>query len=78
MKLNSNDMIQLAIDTTEGKVQGEFSADQAAKLGSDAIREAMIETFGTAKLDYKAFRRNGAAFFEFIEEVITQIGRAHV
>lgn len=71
MKLNSNDMIQLAIDTTEGKVQGEFSADQAAKIGSDAIREAMIETFGTAKLDYKAFRRNGAAFFEFIEEVIT-------
>lgn len=71
MELNNKNMIQLAIDTSQGNVKGNFSSDEAAKIGSDEIRNAMVEAFGTTNLTYKAFRRNPAAFFEFIEEVVT-------
>lgn len=58
---------QVAIDTAENKVKGNFSADQ----GTEAIRAAMIETFGTDHLTYKQYRRMPNEFFEFIEETIT-------
>lgn len=61
------DLKQVAIDTAENKVKGQFSADQ----GTEAIRAAMVETFGTDHLTYKQYRRMPAEFFEFIEETIT-------
>ena len=63
----NNDLIQVAIDTAQGTVQGNFSARE----GSEAIREAMVEMFGTSKLDYKTFRRHKNDVFEFIEETVT-------
>lgn len=65
--LNDNNLIQVAIDTAQNSVRGEFSTRE----GSEAIREAMVQLFGTDKLDYKTFRRHKTDIFEFIEETVT-------
>ena len=44
MELNNKNMIQLAIDTSQGNVKGNFSSDEAAKIGSDAFFEPDAET----------------------------------
>lgn len=66
---NLLELKQVAIDTAENKVKGNFSSEDT----SDAIRQAMIELFGTDKPTYKEFRRNKIEIFEFIEETITPV-----
>lgn len=68
--MERNDIIKLAVDATRGRVAGNYSKGET----SEVLRQALIEANGgSTKIDYKAIRRNGAAIFEIIEEVIPVI-----
>lgn len=68
--MERNDIVKLAIDATRGCVAGNYSKGET----SEVLRQALIEANGgSTKIDYKAIRRNGAAIFEIIEEVIPVI-----
>lgn len=67
-KLN---VIKLMVDAIEGKVEGNFSAEQTTKT----LREAMIEANGgSTVVNYKTFHR-GTPLFEIIEEIIPYIAK---
>lgn len=69
--LTDNKLKAVAIDAATGKMQGNYSA----KEGSEKIRQAMVELFGTDKIDYKTFRNPNTKveFFAFVEETVTPI-----
>lgn len=68
--MERNDIVKLAIDATRGCVAGNYSKGET----SEVLRQALIEANGgSTKIDYKAIRRNGAAIFEIIEEIIPVI-----
>lgn len=61
-------LVKLAKDIYKNK----FSHDKFSKSdATEALRQHFIElNGGSTKLDYKAFRRNGVAMFEILEEIL--------
>ena len=65
----ANNILKLALDTMNGRVQGDFSAHDK----SESIREALIEANGgSTTINFKTFHR-GNAVFDFIEELIPYV-----
>lgn len=68
MALDKN-LVAVAIDAAQNTLKNNYSQADA----SETIRGAMIELFGTERIDYKTFRRHKVEIFEFIEETITPV-----
>lgn len=63
-----NDIVKLAVDSYNGKPQGNYSVAET----QEALREALIElNGGSTKLDYRAMRSH-PEMFSIIEEIITK------
>lgn len=60
-------IVKLACDFTNGKISTNYSEGNP----SDIIRNAIIESMGTDKLDYKSIR-DGKVNFALLEELITK------
>lgn len=69
MTLLNAELKKVAIAAAQGHTATNFSNKDL----SDAIRQNMIEEFGTDKLDVRTFRANKIAVFEFIEDTIAPI-----
>lgn len=68
MTLLNKEILALASDVAQGQVQNYSAAD-----GSEVIRQAMKERFGSDKLTHAAYREHKNELFAFIESVITPI-----
>lgn len=53
--------------------QGQAATNYSNKDLSDTIRQKMIEEFGSPDLDFRTYRANKVAIFEFIEDTIAPI-----
>ncbi|EGQ3451651.1 hypothetical protein IS848_000313 [Staphylococcus pseudintermedius] len=69
MTLLNTELKKMAIAASKGQSTTNFSN---ADL-SDAIRQKMIEEFGTDKLDMRTFRKHKVELFEFIEDTIAPV-----
>jgi hypothetical protein len=62
------EIVKLGIDICHGNL-----ANYSKEDANEVFRKALIDVFGTDKIDFKTYRRNQVGYFEIIETILDQL-----